>query len=328
MTRKRRKKPNDSVWRLNTNLRHGLMAFSALTLLSTGANAQEQDLSKVEITATQVSDNIYLLQGAGGNIVASIGEDGIVLIDDQFAPLAGKIAVVLKELGISDKPVRFIINTHYHFDHTDGNLPFANDGATIIAHNNVYARLVTGSQIKAGSAHFEMKPAEKDALPVITFGNDITVHLNGEGIRALHYPAGHTDGDAIIFFPKANVVHMGDNFVGYGFPFIDIDAGGSVQGIIKACEAIIAMLPPDTKVIPGHGDLSTIADVRKYVTMLKETSEAVEEALRAGKTLEQMKKENVLAAWSAQYSNDFINTDTFIETLYHSLALGEKGQEQ
>jgi len=328
MTRKHREKPNDLVPQFYANLRHGLMTLSALTLLSIGASAQEQDLSKVEITAIRVSGNIYLLQGAGGNIAASIGEDGIVLIDDQFAPLAGKIAVTLKELGISDKPVRFIINTHYHFDHTGGNLPFTNQGATIIAHDNVYARLVTGSQIKAGSMHFEMKPAEKNALPVITFGNDITVHLNGEGIRALHYPAGHTDGDAIIFFPKANVVHMGDNFVRYGFPFIDIDAGGSVRGIIKACEAIIAMLPSDTKVIPGHGELSTIADVRKYVTMLKETSAAVEAALRAGKTLEQMKKENVLAAWSAQFSNDFINTDTFIETLYNSLTLGESRQKQ
>ena len=285
------------------------------------ALAQEQDLSKVEIKVTHVAGNIYLLQGGeGGNMAASVGEDGIVLVDDEFAPLASKIAAALKNIGITDKPVRFIINTHYHFDHTGGNLPFANQGSTIIAHDNVRTRLASGGSAGNGGAlHFESAPADKAALPVITFDHDVSVHLNGEDVRALHFPSGHTDGDAIIFFPSANVVHMGDDYVRYGFPFIDVQAGGSVGGMIKACEGAVEKLPADVKVIPGHGELSTVAEVREYVKMLKDTSTVIERAIHAGKTLEQMKKEKLLAAWSQKYSNDFVDTDTFIETLYNSL---------
>jgi cyclase len=285
------------------------------------ALAQEQDLSKVEIKVTHVAGNIYLLQGGeGGNMAASVGEDGIVLVDDEFAPLASKIAAALKNIGITDKPVRFIINTHYHFDHTGGNLPFANQGSTIIAHDNVRAHLASArSAGNGGALHFESAPADKAALPVITFDHDVSVHLNGEDVRALHFPSGHTDGDAIIFFPSANVVHMGDDYVRYGFPFIDVQAGGSVGGMIKACEGAVEKLPADVKVIPGHGELSTVAEVREYVKMLKDTSTVIERAIHAGKTLEQMKKEKLLAAWSQKYSNEFVDTDSFIETLYNSL---------
>ena len=208
-----------------------LVVALILALLTPGSVvAQDRDFSKVDIKVTHVAGSIYLLQGAGGNIAASVGEDGIVLVDDEFAPLASKIAAALKELRITDKPVRFVINTHYHFDHTGGNLPFAADGSTIIAHDNVRARLVTGGPGGTGTTlHINAKPAEKGALPVITFDHDVSVHLNGEEIRALHFPAGHTDGDAIIFFPMANVVHMGDDYVRYGFPFIDVEAGGSAQ---------------------------------------------------------------------------------------------------
>jgi len=159
-----------------------------------------------------------MLEGEGGNIAASIGEDGIVIVDDQFAPLAKKIQASLKSLGITDKPVRFVINTHYHGDHTGGNAPFSDAGSTVIAQDNVRKRMAsggTGGNGSGGSIHFEHKPAEKAALPIITFEHDMTVHLNGEDIRALHFPAGHTDGDSIIFFPKNNVVHMGDDFVRY-----------------------------------------------------------------------------------------------------------------
>jgi glyoxylase-like metal-dependent hydrolase (beta-lactamase superfamily II) len=292
----------------------------ALILLMHAAAAQEKDFSKVEVKATKVGGNVFMLQGAGGNIAASVGEDGIVLVDDEFAPLAPKIAAALKALGITDKPVRFVINTHYHFDHTGGNVPFATGGSTIIAHDNVRARLVNGGGAgNGGAVHFDQKPSEAAALPVITFDHDVSVHLNGEDIRALHFPAGHTDGDAIIFFPKANVVHMGDDYVRYGFPFIDVEAGGSVQGMIEACEKTLAALPADVKVIPGHGDLSNPSEVREFVKMLKETSAAVAKAIKAGKTPDQMKKEKVLAAWSAKYSGDFINTDAFIDTLYNSL---------
>jgi cyclase len=260
-----------------------------------------------------------MLEGAGGNIAASVGEDGIVIVDDEFAPLAEKIAAALKNIGVTDKPVRFVINTHYHGDHTGGNANFAKDGSTLIAQDNVRKRLESGGEAgNGGSVKMQNKPAEKAALPIITFEHDVTVHLNGEDIRALHFPAGHTDGDAIIYFPKNNVVHMGDDFVRYGFPFIDVAAGGSVQGMIAACEKSIAQLPADVKVIPGHGDLSNADDVRAYIKMLKETSATVEAALKAHKSLDQMKQEKILAPWS-KFSGDFVKEDVFIETLYNSL---------
>jgi cyclase len=296
-----------------------LFAAATLTLIPRATRAQDQDFSKVQIKVTKVSGNIYMLEGAGGNIAASVGEDGIVIVDDEFAPLAEKIAAALKNLGITDKPVRFVLNTHYHGDHTGGNANFAKDGSTLIAQDNVRKRLESGGVAgNGGSVKMENKPAEKAALPIITFEHDVTVHLNGEDIRALHFPAGHTDGDAIIYFPKNNVVHMGDDFVRYGFPFIDVAAGGSVQGMIAACEKSIAQLPADVKIIPGHGALSNVDDVRVYIKMLKETSAAVQAALDAHKSLDQMKKEKILAPWS-KFSSEAQNEDVFIETLYNSL---------
>src|SRR5271167_3383000 len=292
--------------------------IAILACLSSGlCFGQGQDFSKVQIKVTKVAGNVYMLEGAGGNIGASVGDDGIVIVDDQYAPLADKIQAALK--GITDKPVRFIINTHYHGDHTGGNAYFQKQ-APIIAHDNVRKRLETGSAAGNGSSvHMDMKAAAKEALPIITFDHDVTVHLNGEDIRALHFPAGHTDGDAIVFFPKANVVHMGDDFVRYGYPFIDVSSGGSVQGMIAACEKVAAELPADVKVIPGHGQLSNLGEVRDYVVMLKETSAAVQAGINSGKSVEQMKKDKILAAWDKKYSGQFITTDIFIETLYNSL---------
>lgn len=283
------------------------------------ALAQQQDFSKVEIKVTKVSGNIYMLEGAGGNIGASVGEDGIVIVDDQYAPLAEKIQAALKGLGITDKPVRFVINTHYHGDHSGGNEPFSSAGSTVIAHDNVRKRLESGGTAGTGGAlKMEVKPAPKAALPVITFDHDLTVHLNGEDIRALHFPAGHTDGDSIIFFPKNNVVHMGDDFVRYGFPFIDVSSGGSVQGMISGLEKAMAQLPADVKVIPGHGAISNLDDVRAFVKMLKETAAVVQKAIDDKKTLEQMKQAKILAPWD-KFSGQFINTEAFIETLFNSL---------
>jgi cyclase len=283
------------------------------------------DFSKVQIKVTKVSGNIYMLEGQGGNIAASVGEDGIVIVDDQFAPLAEKIQAALKNLGITDKPVRFVINTHYHGDHTGGNVPFANAGSTVIAQDNVRKRLESGGTAgNGGSLKMDVPAAPKAALPVITFAHDVTVHLNGEDIRALHFPAGHTDGDAVIFFPKNNVVHMGDDFVRYGFPFIDVASGGSVQGMIAAMEKTSAELPADVKVIPGHGAVSNLDDVREFVKMLKETSAAVQKAIDQHKTLEQMKQEKILEPWK-KWSGDSIDADKFIETLYNSLS-GKKGE--
>jgi cyclase len=301
-----------------------IAAVSALIMfLYCITSAQDQDFSKVEMKVTKVAGNVYMLEGSGGNIGASVGEDGIVIVDDQFAPLADKIKAALK--GVTDKPVRFVINTHYHFDHTGGNAIFQKD-APIIAHGNVRKRLESGGTLgNLGSLKMETKPVTKEALPIITFDHDVTIHLNGENIYILHYPSGHTDGDSMVFFPKSNVVHMGDDFVTYGFPFIDLAGGGSVEGIIVAAEYVISKLPADVKVIPGHGPISTLDDVRKYVSMLKETRTVVEKAIKEGKTLEQMKQEKILEPWK-KWSGNFISSDTFIETIYNDL-MGKKTGE-
>jgi len=280
------------------------------------ALAQDEDFSKVQMKVTRVAGGIYMLEGAGGNIGVSVGEDGIVIVDDEFAPLADKIRAALK--GITDKPVRFVINTHYHGDHTGANALFQKD-APVIAQDNVRKRLESGGQGgNLGSVKFDSKPQPSDALPIITFDHDVTIHLNGEDIRALHYPRGHTDGDSIIFFPKANVVHMGDDFVRYGFPFVDLAAGGSVEGMTAAVEDVISKMPADVKLIPGHGQISNVDDMRKYIDMLKQTRAVVEKAVKDGKTLDQLKQEKVLANWQ-KWSGDYITTDGFIETLYNEL---------
>jgi cyclase len=294
--------------------------FAACFLVCSCATAQDQDFSKVQMKVSKVAGNVYMLQGAGGNIGASVGDDGIVIVDDQYAPLAEKIQAALK--GITEKPVRFIINTHYHPDHTGGNEYFQKQ-APIIAQDNVRKRLESGGGGgNGGSIHVDTKPAPHDALPILTFDHDVTVHLNGEDIRALYFPAGHTDGDSIIFFPQSNVVHMGDDFVTYGFPFIDVESGGSINGMIDAVAQVISQLPQDVKVIPGHGAVSTLDDMRKYESMLRATRDVVQVALKQGKTLDQMKQAKLLDPWK-QYSGDFVTEDVFLETLYNSLT-GQK----
>jgi len=293
----------------------GTLAF-AIVLVTALVLAQDQDFSKVQIKVTQVAGTVYMLEGAGGNIGASVGEDGIVIVDDQYAPLADKIEAALK--GVTDKKIRFIINTHYHGDHTGGNAIFQKQ-APVIAHENVRKRLEEGLTAgNLGSIKFEAKPEPKEALPILTFDHDMTVHLNGEDIRAIHFPSGHTDGDSIIFFPKSNVVHMGDDFVRYGFPFLDLGSGGSVEGMIAAMEEVLPKLPSDVKVIPGHGGVSNLDDVRDYLKMLKETRAAVEKGVKSGKTLQQLKQEKVLEPWK-KWSGDFITSDVFAETLYNDL---------
>lgn len=279
---------------------------------------QQQDFSKVEIKVIPVAGSVYMLQGAGGNIGVSVGEDGLVVIDDQFLPLAAKIRAALK--GIKDAPVRFLINTHWHGDHTGGNEKLGAE-ATIVAHENVRKRLMEGM---AGRkvAEREMPatpPAAKVALPVLTFEDRVTLHLNGEDIRVVHAPAGHTDGDSIIWFPKSNVVHMGDQFVTYGFPFIDRASGGTVKGFIANLERVIPELPAGAKIIPGHGNLSTVDDVKKFAASLKEIVAAVEAEVKKGKSIDDVKKAKPLAKWDAAWGQTFVKADNFIDIVYPEL---------
>jgi cyclase len=286
----------------------------AIALYAAAATAQDRDFSKVEVKAQKVAGTVYMLTGAGGNIGVSVGDDGIVIVDDQFAPLAPKIIQALK--GITDKPIKFIINTHYHGDHVGGNEIFGRTG-TIIAHDNVRKRLESGTSAHGNST----PPAAKVALPIVTFNDTATVHVNGEDIRAVHFPHGHTDGDAVIYFPQSNVVHMGDDFFNGRFPFIDFENGGSVKGLITNVEKVIAALPDNVKVIPGHGDLSDKAGLQRFGDMLKGTSGTVERAIKAGRTLDQMKADKLLAQWDDWGPKDwFVSTDGFTEMIYKDLS--------
>jgi cyclase len=286
------------------------------------AAAQEQDFSKVEIHTTRLAEGLYVLQGAGGNMTASVGADGVLLVDDEYAALADKIRAALRGLGGGGPALRYVINTHYHFDHTGANAAFAQDGATLIAQDNVRARLLTGGTAgNGGSITREVPALEHAALPQVTFDHELTVHVNGDDVRAVHYPNAHTDGDTIVFFPGTGTVAMGDIYVRYGFPFIDINGGGSVQGMIAACEDVLRRVPAAARVVPGHGEVAGVADLREYLQMLKDTSATVADARKAGKTLAQMKQERILGRWSERYSppNAFVDTDAFTETLYNSL---------
>jgi cyclase len=283
-----------------------------LGLLAAGGASAQPDLSNVQIKVTKVAGTVYMLEGSGGNIGVSVGDDGIVIVDDQFAPLAPKIREALK--SIADKPVKFVLNTHFHGDHTGGNAEFGRD-ATIIAHEKVRERLQQG----AGPMGNKTAPAPKEALPVVTFNDRAAVHVNGEDIRAIYVPNGHTDGDSVILFTQSKVVHMGDDFVTYGFPFVDVANGGSVKGMIAGLETILNMVPADVKIIPGHGPLSTPAEVRKFLDMLKDTRDLVARAVQQGKTVPEMKEEHLLAKYE-DLGKGFIKTDAWIDLLFAELS--------
>ncbi|HMC22455.1 MAG TPA: MBL fold metallo-hydrolase [Thermoanaerobaculia bacterium] len=282
-----------------------LVAMAALPALA------QQDFSKVEIKVTKVAGTVYMLQGSGGNIGVSVGDDGILIVDDEFAPLVPKIKAALA--GISNKPIKFILNTHYHGDHTGGNVEFSKDGP-IIAHENVRKRLQSGTSTLGR----QTPPAPKEALPVITFNDRATVHINGEDIRAIHMPHGHTDGDAVIWFTQSNVVHMGDDFFNGTFPFVDIDNGGSVRGMAANVEAVIAQIRDDTEVIAGHGPLGDKTTLRAFAETIRASWAAVDAAMKAGKTLDQIKQEKILAPWE-KWASNFITLDRWAETLYREL---------
>ena len=288
------------------------LLLTVVLVCAISAHAQT-DFSKVEIKATKVAGNVYMLQGSGGNIGVSVGDDGLLIVDDQFAPLADKIRAALK--GLADKKLRFILNTHWHGDHTGGNVAFGPE-ATIIAHDNVRKRLATEQKSAVFNSTTPASP--KEALPVITFNDSLSVHFNGEDIRAIHFPHGHTDGDSVIFFSAWNVVHLGDDFFAGRFPFVDLESGGSVEGLVKNIGELIGKIPADAKLIPGHGPISTLDDLKSYHRMLQQTTEIVRGKITAGKTLDQIKTEGLPAEW-APWGTGFIKTDRWVETIYKSL---------
>lgn len=274
----------------------------------------ERDFSKVEIKTAKVAGNVYVLYGAGGNIGVTLGDDGVAIVDDQFAPLSEKIHAALAKL--SPKPPRFLINTHWHPDHTGGNALFS-DTAAILAHENVRRRLMAGANMMG----MEIKPALAAALPVVTFREGVSLWWNGEEVRAIHPGPGHTDGDTVVWFTRSNVVHFGDDFVTYGFPFVDLMSGGSVVGLVKSLDVILGMVPADAKAIPGHGEVATVAEVRKFRSALEEMVEIVRKGLAAGKSVEQLQKEHALAAWEPTWGgkDHFVQADGFIKTIADDL---------
>lgn len=274
------------------------------------AQEEQEDWDKIQLKATKVAGSVFMIDMvkgtggfAGGNVGVSVGLDGIVLVDDMYAPLAPKIVAVLKT--ISDKSVRFVINTHVHGDHTDGNRVFG-ETATIIAHAN------TRKQLSGAKAN----PVPTVAWPTITIQDSLTLHQNGEGIRIIHFPKAHSTTDVVVFFTHSNVVHMGDMYFSGMFPFISDD--GSIKGLIAGIEKVLNNVPANAKVIPGHGPLSNADELRATLAMLKETSVIIENGIREKKSLEQMTKEKVLARYD-KWAGGYINTDQYLEQMYKVL---------
>jgi len=286
------------------------VAFSLL--IGLGVAFGQQDFSKVEIKGQNVKGNIYMLNGTGGNIGVSVGSDGILIVDDKFAPLADKIRAALK--GVGGGKLKFILNTHFHGDHTGGNVAFGPE-APIIAHTNVRKRLMI-EQTRGGQT---TPPPPKEAWPVVTFDHSVSIHFNGEEIKALHFPRGHTDGDSVIFFTGSNVVHMGDDFFAGRFPFVDLDSGGDVEGLTSNIAQVIQQLPADVTIIPGHGPISRLEDLKTYHRMLVETTDVVRKRKAAGKSLAEIKAEGLPAEWKS-WGEGFISGDRWIETIYRSLS--------
>jgi len=277
------------------------------------AAALAQNFDAVQIKATQVTPGLWMLEGAGGNIGVSVGEDGILLIDDQFAPLTEKILAAVKK--ISDKPIRFLFNTHWHGDHTGGNENLGRAGLLIVAHDNVRTRLLTDQATLLGPT----PKLQKVGLQVITFDNTVTYHINGDTMTAYHIAPAHTDGDAIVRFKSANVVHTGDVFASWRYPYIDTINGGSVQGVVKAMDDLIPTLDDNTKVIPGHGGLSGKKDVIAYRNMIATIGARVEALVKQGKSLEEVKAAKPTADFDERFGKPR-SGDEFVGFVYYGYA--------
>ena len=282
--------------------------FYSFILLITACSTYAQNNQEVIIETQQLSDNVYMLTGQGGNIGVCVGDQGIFMIDDQFARLTPKILEAVKAL--SDKPIQFLINTHYHGDHTGGNENIAQQGAKIIAHDNVYKRLS------------ESTPATpKKALPVISFNDKLQLHINGEDVIVFHVENAHTDGDALLYFTQSNVLHTGDTFFSELYPYIDLDSGGNINGYIEAVKKTLILIDDDTKIIPGHGKLSNKAKYQFFLSMLEDLKTKVLAEIESGKTEEDVAANTAITKTydDLGYSWAFINSERIRRTLYKSL---------
>ena len=291
----------------------------ALAVLAAPAAAQ-QDLSKVEIKVEQIAPGVAVLFGAGGNIGLSYGEDGNIIVDDQYAPLSERIAAAVRTLD--PDPIRFVVNTHWHGDHTGGNENFGKGGSVILAHDNVRRRMSTEQFIAAFGS--KVPPSPKHALPVVTFADGVTLHLNGDTLHVVHVANAHTDGDALVHWQKADVLHMGDTFFfKVTLPLIDLSSGGSIDGLIAAANKALGFAGPTTKIIPGHGPMAARADLVAYRDMLVDIRGKVAAGISAKRTLAQIQATKPTARYGMP--DGFIKPDRFVEFVYNSLRTPPKG---
>ncbi|MEL6877874.1 MAG: MBL fold metallo-hydrolase [Pseudomonadota bacterium] len=292
--------------------RLAVIALAATTPLLAVPTFAQQNLDDVEIRTEEAAPGVAVLFGAGGNIGVSHGEDATVLIDDQFAPLSQKIEAAVAELGAT--PVKYVVNTHWHFDHTGGNENFGKTGATIFAHDNVRVRMAAGGT----AAGTETPPAPKVALPIVTYGQGLRFHLNGDTINLAFLGGGHTDGDSVVMWDNANVVHMGDLYFNIpGYPFVDVQSGGSVYNLISSLDLVLGMIDDETKVIPGHGPMSDKAELTDYRAMIGEAVSLVEALQVEGKSLEEAVAAKPLADFDR--GEGFIDEDGFVTAIWNSM---------
>jgi glyoxylase-like metal-dependent hydrolase (beta-lactamase superfamily II) len=292
--------------------RRTLLTLVTVPAASPWALAQP-DFSKVEIKAEKLADTVHMLTGAGGNMGLCVGADAVFLIDDQFAPLAPKIKAAID--AITPRPVQFLLNTHFHFDHTGGNEAFGGEGALIVAHDNVRKRLSADQLISLVGSTSAQRASPKAALPVVTVAGEITFHINGEEVQAFHVPRAHTDGDLIVHFRRADVIHMGDVFFNGMYPFIDASSGGSAEGVVAAFDRVLALAGEKTKIIPGHGRLATRADLAEHRAMLAAVVQKVKELRTAGKSDAEIRDSKPSAAFDARFGGGFIKPDAFVQSL-------------
>lgn len=285
-------------------------------VLCLDAAAQPGRFGAVQIKTTKLTATIYMLEGEGGNIGVSAGADGVFLIDDEFAPLTDRILAAIK--AISDKPVRFILNTHWHFDHTNGNENLGKAGVVIIAQDNVRKRLTVRQMIDYFKKSYG--PMPPSALPVITFADTVTFHMNGDEATTFHAPHAHTDGDVIVHFRNSNVVHMGDVYFSFMYPFIDVGTGGSVRGTIAAVDRVLKITDDNTKIIPGHGPLSNKRELAAYRGMLAKVAGRIGRMIRSGKNLRQVIAAQPTREFDAVWGKGFLKPEQFTEVVYNSLA--------